>query len=129
MQLSMLLFTVLFSIYALSIQAVPLHKRHTGEATYYNLVGTTSCGGLYTDKDFVVAISMKLMDDFTVSNPNNHPYCGKTLSIHGPKGSVEAKVVDSCPGCGRRDLDLSPNAFDEIGERVNGRAPITWTGL
>ena len=47
--------------------------------------------------------------------------------VDGPNGSVRVRIVDLCPECASGDLDLSPQAFDQIAERAQGRVPITWT--
>lgn len=60
------------------------------------------------------------------ANPNNNPTCGKYINVHGPKGSVKVKVVDTCPPCVSGDLDLSPAAFNEIGEFDKGRVSTSF---
>ena len=36
------------------------------------------------------------------------------------------KIVDECPECKPGDLDLSPEAFEMIGNPIDGRIPISW---
>ncbi|KAJ1963820.1 hypothetical protein GGI12_001814, partial [Dipsacomyces acuminosporus] len=60
-------------------------------------------------------------------NPNNAPVCGKCALVKGPKGQVKVKITDRCPACKHGDLDLSPSAFDRIGNRAAGRIKISWS--
>jgi expansin (peptidoglycan-binding protein) len=41
-------------------------------------------------------------------------------------GTVRVRIVDLCPECLAGDLDLSPQAFDQIAPRALGRVPIEW---
>jgi expansin (peptidoglycan-binding protein) len=40
---------------------------------------------------------------------------------------VTVRIVDLCPECASGDLDLSPDAFEQIAEIERGRVPISWT--
>lgn len=60
------------------------------------------------------------------ANPNHNPTCGKYVNVHGPKGSVRVKIVDTCPPCASGDLDLSPAAFGKIADFAKGRVKISW---
>ena len=44
-------------------------------------------------------------------------------------GGVTVTVVDRCPVCKEHDLDLSPAAFDLIGDQAEGRVEIQWRWL
>lgn len=37
------------------------------------------------------------------------------------------RIVDLCPECKSGDLDLSPQAFEQIATLEQGRVPISWT--
>jgi len=52
--------------------------------------------------------------------------CGAYLDITGPHGFVEAEIVDSCPGCGADQLDLSSAAFARIQAASRGTAAISY---
>jgi expansin len=52
--------------------------------------------------------------------------CGACAVVSGPRGTVHVRIVDLCPECQAGDLDLSPQAFDQIAERAAGRVPISW---
>jgi rare lipoprotein A (peptidoglycan hydrolase) len=96
---------------------------HAGDATYYG-VGLGSCGKTNKDSDMIVALNHGQMGNG--ANPNHNGLCGKTITAHGPKGSVTVTIVDTCPGCANGDLDLSPAAFNKIADMEKGRVPITW---
>ena len=49
--------------------------------------------------------------------------------MDGPKGSINVRVVDQCPGCKKGDLDFSESAFKKIAEPIQGRVPITWIAI
>jgi len=83
----------------------------TGQLTFYEL-GQVSCGQVYTDADFVVALAVDVMNN--PANPNNNPLCGKTITITYQGHTQQAKVVDTCQGCASGDVDLSPTLFQAL---------------
>ncbi|ORX69079.1 barwin-like endoglucanase, partial [Linderina pennispora] len=87
--------------------------------------GLGSCGLTNTDTDMIAAISAPQYG--TTANPNNAPICGKCALVNGPKGQVKVKIVDRCPVCKTGDLDLSPSAFEKIGNFDDGRISISWS--
>ncbi|RKP10699.1 RlpA-like double-psi beta-barrel-protein domain-containing protein-containing protein [Thamnocephalis sphaerospora] len=102
--------------------AVSLLKR--GDGTYYNMEGGyTACGEKHTDDEFYAAVAPSW---FTTGNPNHDPICKKCAVVNGPKGQVKVHINDICPPCTRESIDLTPAAFDQIADRVDGRVPITW---
>lgn len=52
--------------------------------------------------------------------------CGAYLDITGPLGTIQAEIVDMCPGCGASQLDLSPAAFTRIQALARGTAKISY---
>jgi expansin len=52
--------------------------------------------------------------------------CGAYLTITGPRGSVQAEVVDMCPGCAAGQLDLSTAAFARIQPLADGTARVSY---
>ncbi|ORE05822.1 hypothetical protein BCV72DRAFT_275718 [Rhizopus microsporus var. microsporus] len=96
----------------------------SGDGTYYT-PSLGSCGLTNSEKDLVAALNAPQMNN--PANPNLNPICGKYINVHGPKGSVRVKIVDTCPPCKVGDVDLSPAAFGKIGNFVDGRIPISWT--
>lgn len=99
----------------------------TGLATFYT-TGMGSCGIVSSDTDLIVAMAAGLMAETFTGNPNTNPQCGRKIKVTGSKGSVTATIVDTCPGClSLGDIDLSPSAFDMVGNEADGKIPVTWT--
>ncbi|MEV0241587.1 RlpA-like double-psi beta-barrel domain-containing protein [Streptomyces sp. NPDC050674] len=99
--------------------AVSAQDTYSGQATYYD-VGLGACGSIHKNTDFVAALNMAQYSG---------DLCGRTLRVTGPDGQVDVTVVDSCPGCGHGDLDLSPAAFQKIAPLSAGRVAVRWTFL
>jgi expansin (peptidoglycan-binding protein) len=122
----MQLFSYIFTLLAtaalfMTAQCAPMLEARgsmSGRATYY-AVGLGSCGDTNSDGEMVAALSGSLMGE--------KKYCGKSITLKGGSGSVTVKVVDTCPGCGKGDVDLSPAAFKKLGSLSKGVIPITWS--
>lgn len=115
----------MFVICFVCSQAAVIQKRsdtYEGVATYYlvNKSGRPSCGGRYDKNAMVVALSHKRMQG------RNNP-CGESIKVYGDYGSVTVQVVDTCAGCDKDDIDLSPKAFAKIGEMNEGELEIEWS--
>ena len=115
---------VIFALVAV-VQSVVLEARgssHSGKATFYSVKksGKPSCGGHAGNSDMVVALSKHRM-------PKGHGKpCGKKIKVKGKHGSVTVKVVDTCPECGKNDIDLSPKAFEKIAKKKDGEVKVEW---
>ncbi|MFD0723510.1 RlpA-like double-psi beta-barrel domain-containing protein [Streptomyces globosus] len=97
--------------------------KHTGRATFHS-TGMGSCGQVNNDRDLVVALSSELMPGYP------SPNCGKKIRVSYKGKSVDVTVTDTSPGSGRYDLDLSPAAFDRLGDRSQGTLyGVTWKFL
>ncbi|KAH9979993.1 riboflavin aldehyde-forming enzyme [Lactifluus volemus] len=98
-----------------------LEKRvtHTGRGTWY-YPGLGNCGGTNGSNDLVVAMAKTFYDQ------NNGKNCGQQVQITSNGKTVEATMVDSCPGCGSNDLDMSPAVFKELAPLSLGVIDITW---
>lgn len=92
---------------------------HTGVASYYDADGSGSCMFGPSPDDLLVAAMNEV--DYGLAS-----YCGAYVAVTGPKGQVIVRIVDMCPGCRLGLLDLSPQAFVQIGDLSQGRVPITW---
>lgn len=117
---------------------------YSGDGTFYEL-GLTACGQTYTDSDYVAAISYLVFDQDGTANPNgknsrstdhrayadlnlDNPHCGKKITVYRDGKSVDVTIVDRCAGCeNMHSVDLSPIAFDVLGNPAEGRIPITWS--
>lgn len=109
--------TILASLTLTAALALPSPK-NSGDITYY-APGLGACGGTNADGDHIVAISHLLWDSGS--------HCGHRMRITGSTGSIEATVVDKCPGCDRFSLDVSPVVFEAtVGQLGVGRDVGSW---
>ena len=44
-------------------------------------------------------------------------------------GGVTVTIVDRCPVCAQYDLDLSPAAYNVLGDEDAGRIEIEWSWI
>lgn len=88
-----------------------------GDLTFFD--GSNGVYACETGKvgDYYAAVSEKIF--------GNKAHCGKCARVYGPKGSVVVKLVDMCVGCAQGDLDVSPEAFEKIADKNDGRIPST----
>ncbi|KAJ3369166.1 hypothetical protein GGF31_005447 [Allomyces arbusculus] len=100
-----------------STPATPLFKRHTGDATFYD-VGLGSCGVTNNNGEQVVAVNAAQM---------NKALCGTCVSLSYGNKQGCAKIMDTCPGCKSGDLDLSPATFHVFNEDAVGRFQLSWS--
>jgi expansin len=91
---------------------------YSGWGTFYTTNKNGNCS--YGDTEPVLHAAMN-RTDYEGSRA-----CGAYIRVTGPKGSVTVKVVDQCPECAPGDVDLSPQAFDHIADRRDGRVRINW---
>jgi hypothetical protein len=108
-----------------STSSTPSDGEFSGDGTFYN-TGLGACGIESNDSQFVVAVGYQLYDSVNTANPNNNPLCGRKITVFRGDKSVQVTVVDKCPGCSYYSLDLSPAAFNVLGNPDEGRIPITW---
>lgn len=104
----------------------------SGRATYYNIgVGYTACGSRHNDNEYMVALNAPQFDPHTPNgNPNRNSLCNKKIQIKGPRGTVQASIVDKCPGCPYGGLDLTPAVFKAvIGDLGIGVGQVSWKML
>lgn len=100
--------------------ATPTQPSHTGEGTYYTEAdGSGNCSFVATPQNLLVAA-------MNHTDYNDAALCGACIELSGPKGTVEVRIVDRCPECKSGDVDLSPQAFDQVADRAAGRVPISW---
>ncbi|KAL0945410.1 hypothetical protein HGRIS_000902 [Hohenbuehelia grisea] len=89
----------------------------SGDATWYN-TGLGACGGRNKDSDRIVALSPRQF--------KNRQNCRKHIKVHYRGKTVDATVVDLCPGCAGDSIDLSPAAFKALAPLDDGRIKVTW---
>lgn len=92
---------------------------YSGRATWYTDPSSTGACDLRSGvSSYYVAINS---DQFA-----NSEACGGWLKVTGPDGTVTVQVVDRCPSCPAESLDLSPAAFDAIGNPAAGIIRVSW---
>lgn len=95
----------------------PPPQERTGDGTYY--IGSSAGNCSYAAGETMYAAMNHV--DYA-----NSAVCGAFVKVTGPKGQVTVKITDQCPECASGDIDFSPEAFDLIANRVDGRVPISW---
>jgi len=93
--------------------------------TFYDITtGVTACGKSYGKDAFVVAMNA---DQFG-STPGSSPFCNQMITISFGGKSTSAQVVDKCPGCPYRGLDLTEGLFKFFAPLGAGVIYGTWSG-
>ncbi|WP_218920120.1 expansin EXLX1 family cellulose-binding protein [Chondromyces crocatus] len=92
---------------------------HAGEGTYYDADGSGNCSFPPSPGDLLVAAMNQ-------ADYEGSAACGACIALDGPDGSVTVRIVDRCPECAPGDVDMSPQAFEQIAPIAAGRVPITW---
>jgi len=100
-------------------QDLETRTTHTGRGTWYT-TGLGNCGWTNTNSQFVVAMPQSLYE------ANNGSNCGQMVQISYKGKTVEAEMVDSCPGCGGNDLDMSQATFEHFAPLSVGVIEIEW---
>lgn len=92
-----------------------------GRATFYDADGSGNCSFDKSPDD--LDVTAMAMPEYAASAA-----CGTCFKVTGPKGEVTVRVVDSCPGCATKNvnLDLSAEAFAKIANPVDGNIAITY---
>ncbi|KAL0094759.1 RlpA-like double-psi beta-barrel-protein domain-containing protein-containing protein [Phycomyces blakesleeanus] len=92
-----------------------------GLGTFFDLeTRAGECGEKHKNTDLVAALNVEQMG-------NDKKECNKEIEVMGPnEKKVRVKVVDVCKTCKKGDLDLSPKAFEALGEFGLGEVSIKW---
>ncbi|GAA5481625.1 expansin EXLX1 family cellulose-binding protein [Haloferula sargassicola] len=100
-----------------SAQVVP-NTVFSGSATAYPYEG-----------DGAYSIPAAELPAYTVAmnadQDGNSAWGGAWVEVTGPEGTVQAMVVDLCPGCGSGNLDMDEEAYFQIASEY-GIVPIAW---
>jgi len=107
------------------------------DITVYDNTGAAgACGESLTDDMVVVAIAQGAWNAMGGSTYNSqtgaatNPWCGKKVKISYGGKSVDATIMDLCPGCaGQFDVDLSRAAWKALGIEETTRLKASWTLL
>ncbi|HEU5075131.1 MAG TPA: expansin EXLX1 family cellulose-binding protein [Polyangiaceae bacterium] len=99
---------------------VAFGEQRSGEATYYAATGAGACMFDPSPDNLMVAA-------INAPDWSGSAWCGACARIDGPMGTITVRIVDLCPECQSGDLDLSPEAFEQIAPIEQGRVGIDWT--
>jgi len=83
-----------------------------------------ACGQIHYNSEYVCAVAYQTFDSYpgATDNPNDNPMCGQNLQLTYGDKSVIVTVVDRCASCNNpTDIDLSPTAFQVLGDMSIGR--------
>ncbi|KAG9314428.1 RlpA-like double-psi beta-barrel-protein domain-containing protein-containing protein [Chiua virens] len=99
----------------------------SGQGTFYS-TGLGACGITNNDSQNIVAVGWQLFDNYPGANgnSNDNPVCNKNIKVTYQGKSVVVAVTDRCTGCKETDLDMSPNAFDQLADPSVGRINLSW---
>lgn len=121
-------FVILFSAFFVSGQvSCGEDEIHTGEGTYYfieSFTGENGLGNCSFDHDAISPFYIGAMNSVDYDSAS---FCGACAEVSGPNGtSVTVKIIDQCPECNKGDVDLSPEAFEQLAPLIDGRINISW---
>ena len=99
---------------------------YNGEGTFYGATGGGHCSLDPAGPGEPLMFAAMNHEQY-----DNSEACGAYVEVSGPKQEegadpIVVKIVDECPECKPGDLDLSPEAFEMIGNPIDGRIPISW---
>ncbi|GIX54210.1 expansin EXLX1 family cellulose-binding protein [Sphaerotilus sulfidivorans] len=98
-------------------QATP--EPQQGVATHYDATGPANCSFDPDPRERLIAA-------MNAVQYGQADWCGASVRVDGPKGSVVVRIVNRCPECPAGHLDLSREAFAQIADLVTGIVPIRW---
>ncbi|XP_006812919.2 uncharacterized protein LOC102803478 [Saccoglossus kowalevskii] len=99
-------------------------RTYSGEATFYYGAATAAAGSgacmINTGGDLMIgAMTAALWDESQA--------CGECVEVTGPQGdTVFIQIIDLCAGCPEGDINLSTDAFTQLGNLEDGRIDIEW---
>ncbi|KAL5536164.1 hypothetical protein ACEPAF_4269 [Sanghuangporus sanghuang] len=90
--------------------------------TYYDITtGVTACGWTFSNNAEVVALNSQ---QFVSGFPG--PSCGNRIRIDANGKSMDAVIVDECPGCPYAGLDLTEGLFSQFADLDAGVITGSW---
>lgn len=123
MKNSILLFIFSCSMSLLGQSICGQEPVYNGEGTYYDIMSFGGMGNCsFPNSDF----SPFFIGAMNASQYGLSDYCGACAEVTGPNGKVKVHIIDQCPECKFGDIDLSPEAFDYLAPRIDGRIKISW---
>jgi hypothetical protein len=100
---------------------------------YDNTGGYGACGKPIYDGDMIVAIAKDawgVSTYDTMTGDSTNPWCGQKIKIDYNGNSIEATIMDLCPGCSGHDIDLSLAAWTKLtGLAEKTRLKASWSKI
>ncbi|KAJ7081214.1 Non-catalytic module family EXPN protein [Mycena belliarum] len=107
-----------FSAFVSSIAVV--RAATSGQATWYQPNGGEgACGRAIQNGDLALAL--------TTANYAGGENCGRRVKVQYNGKSIDAVVMDECPGCQTNGLDLTEGTFQRLSGLDAGVIQVTWT--
>lgn len=98
---------------------------------YDNSGGYGACGTELHDTDMIVALAQDAWGTSTydvMTGEATNPWCGQKIQIEYNGNSIQATIMDLCPGCGGHDIDLSLAAWKQLtGLDEKTRLKASWS--
>ncbi|KAF2184452.1 hypothetical protein K469DRAFT_709216 [Zopfia rhizophila CBS 207.26] len=93
-------------------------QKYHGDLTIYDNTGAAgACGKAVHDTDKIVALAQSTWGKSTydvMTGEATNPWCGKKITISYKGKTVDATIMDMCPGCSGADIDLSLSLWKEL---------------
>jgi hypothetical protein len=104
------------------------------DMTIYDNVGAAgACGKAINDGDMIVALAKDAWGASTydtMTGDATNPWCGQKIKIDYKGNSIEATIMDLCPGCSGHDIDLSLAAWTQLtGLAEKTRLKASWSKM
>lgn len=100
---------------------------------YDNSGGYGACGTKIYDSDMVVALAKDAWGASTYdvqTGAATNPWCGQKIKVDYNGNSIEATIMDMCPGCSGHDIDLSLAAYTKLtGLSEKTRLKASWSKI
>lgn len=98
---------------------------------YDNNGGFGACGTELHDSDMIVALAKDAWGASTydvMTGAATNPWCGQKINIDYNGNSIQATIMDLCPGCSGHDIDLSLSAWKALtGLDEKTRLKASWS--
>lgn len=100
---------------------------------YDNNGGFGACGTKLYDTDMIVALAQPAWGASTydtMTGAATNPWCGQKIKVEYNGNSIEATIMDLCPGCSGNDIDLSLAAWKKLtGLDEKTRLKASWSKI
>ncbi|KAJ4365285.1 hypothetical protein N0V83_008904 [Neocucurbitaria cava] len=98
---------------------------------YDNNGGYGACGTELHDTDMIVALAESTWGASTydvMTGAATNPWCGQKIQIEYNGNTVDATIMDMCPGCSGHDIDLSLAVWKQLtGLDEKTRLQASWS--